>query len=304
MYVKPKPWSAKSKLSELSRERATNAAKRLDWSWFPIWRRLVLGFVLLFSLSAAHFLGFLRSFPDGFQRLVATSFAVEFSGLFLYYVALAILAARLGSYFVMAGLTGPFFIVRRMVAWRSPIRQRRYMRQALVARGSAEWLPWAVFPIILSWLYAEPIFVFKTMLWVLSALTLLLVFRAPHLCLSPSTFRQRMLDVKKPKVRFKVEFAGELVLLVALCFVALAYFLGKSRYDRLAAAQPISLVTSSYSGNAVVLARANRNTLLLEKEHVDGVTHRRFLYLEDGFIASETLPPASSSFKPIARAPN
>lgn len=255
-------------------------------------RKIVIAGLMVLSVSASHFLGFLSSFPEGFQRLVATSFGVEFTGIFLYYVALASLGARLGAYIFFAIRAMPL-IARRVRKIRIASGRRRYLSSALRTRNAVEFIPWLAFPIVLASLYATMTWLFTVLGCLVVAVLFVIPIRLPHLVLSPSRFWERL--TSRRRVHFTLEYGGEALLLLASFFVALAFFLGQSRFARLAEADPTSFISQNYSGTAIILARTNDTTLVLEKSAESD--DKRFLLIHKDFVASETMPAKSDRFK-------
>lgn len=260
----------------------------------PILRKTAVALMLVAALAAVHFLGFLRSMPEGIQRLVASSFALEFSATFIYYLALAMLGARMGTYAFAAVWSLRKLWWQRLRAKRSWPSMLSYMRGAKSTYSILDWPVFVLAPVLLAVLYAD---IRETLIMlggVAVALVLLAPIAAPQATLAPKRSAQRLLtDFSLKRMRANIN----LIVLVAVVLVTLSYFFGKARYSRLAAAPTSTIQSSAYIGEAVVLAQSGSTTLALERSKTS--SHIRFVLFREGFLVAETIPPGSHQFEPI-----
>ena len=270
--------------------RQANLSPRI----LSILRTTAITLLLLIALAAVHFLGFLRSMPDGIQRLVASSFAVEFSRAFIYYLALAMLGARMGTYaFAALATSWKLWLQLRQAkgSWQSCLR---YMRAAKRVHPILDWPVYVLAPLLLAVLYADlrdALFAFTC---IAVALLLLAPIASPQATLAPKRFIARLWpNASLRRVRSSVD----LLLLLAVALVSISYYLGKARYARLAASPPATVQSPSYNGEAVVLAQSDSATLVLERSKTS--SHLRFILFKEGLLVAETMPPDSHQFEPI-----
>ena len=258
-------------------------------------RKAALVFLLLVALAAVHFLGFLRNMPEGIQRLVATSFALEFSATFMYYLALALLGARMGTYAFAAIWVLRKLWWQRLRAKASWLSMLSYVRAARNTYAILDWPFFVLAPTLLAVLYADVRETVLTMVVVAVAFILVSSIVSPQTALAPNRFALRL----RRGLSMNWIFANiNLVVLVAVVLVTLSYFFGKARFSRLAAAPASTIQSSSYSGEAVVLAQAGSTTLILERSEKGN--HLRFILFREGFLVSETIPSGSHQFDPIS----
>lgn len=111
-------------------------------------RKIALSLLLLTAIVSAHFFGFLRNMPEGIQRLVVSSFALDFSGTFAYYLALALLGARMGTYAFIGMISLPKMLLLRFRAKSSWQGMFIYVRAAKSTRPMLDWIVLGLSPIL------------------------------------------------------------------------------------------------------------------------------------------------------------
>lgn len=200
-------------------------------NWVSVIHTVVVALLLLSALAAVHFLGFLRSMPEGIQRLVATSFAVEFSATFLYYASLAVLGARMGTYASAAFLSSWTYWLQLLRVRKSPARLFAYLRGAKKAAPLLGWPVLALTPAMFAILYADVREAAYALAGVSLTLVMLTPIALPMLTLSPSRFLDGLKKDETAVVRWRSR--SDLLLLLAVVFLALSYFLGKARFSHL-----------------------------------------------------------------------
>lgn len=278
---------------------ASMSAALGDWfdRTFPIIRKLVVIVLLLSALSAVHFFGFVSNLPPSIQRLVATSFAPKFSALFLYYGALALLGARFGTYIAAAmGVSVQGWWTGRL-AGKSTLGMRRYLRNAKKEFSILEWPIFVIAPGLLAFIYSD----LEETLFALSAITGIFVLLAPiaipQAALAPIRFLKRLCR-KHHSIR-RLRNNINLIVTLAVALFAMSYLLGQARYTRLASECPIFIQSDAYIGTGIILARTDDATLVLE--HDPSRSHKRYIVVNDKFLASDTDPPGSELFESLAK---
>ena len=79
----------------------------------------------------------------------------------------------------------------------------------------------------------------------------------------------------------------------------MSYFLGQARYTRLASECPIYIQTDAYAGTGTILAQTDDSTLVLE--HDPSHSQKRYIIVNDKFLASDTDPPGSELFESLSQ---
>jgi hypothetical protein len=260
---------------------------------FSLLQRTLLIVMLIAGIPAVHFLGFLRSMPDGIQRLAYTTFALEFTGTFLYYLGVALLGARIGTYAFAAFVTSWVHWWRIFRMRKSLSRMRNYLRRGREAHATVDWTVYLVAPFLLAFLYADIFETLIALIVVILALLLLTPLAAPQVALSPYRFVRRIFTRKASTKQLRSNFEVVIVLVVVL--LALSYFFGQARFSHLIAAKNVSVKSPEYSGKAKLLAQSGESALLLEQSEVGN--HVRYVYFQNDLLISETVPPDSNQFK-------
>lgn len=268
-----------------------------DWiaHILPFLRKVVVSLLLLSALVAVHFFGFLNSMPENIQRLVATSFAPEFSAIFMYYAALALLAARLGTYAVAAMVVSKKGWTECRQASKSKPLMRKYLRNAKQKFSILEWPIFVLAPFLLGFIYAD----WKESTIAFAVITLVFILLSPiaipQATLAPKRYFKRLSE-RRPSLRHLRNNVNVLVLF-AVALLAMSFYLGKARFGLLAKEAPVLIRSSMYSGVGIILAQTETATLVLERHK--NCTHNRYIFFKDGFLTSETKPRNPELFRPL-----
>lgn len=263
--------------------------------WGAVLRRIGISCLLLLGLAAVHFFGFLSVMPQGIQRLVATTFGPEFSAVFVYYVALSLLFARLGTYSWAAATH--WWTSRKELgqARQSPRHMRRYLRASRQNTMKIDWPIPILAPFFLAVLYADEAIAATSLALILLAFFVLCATTVPRAALAPIRFFKRIRNRRSTSHRLR---AGvELYPLVVVALLAVSFYLGKARFERLANERPTPIHSSAYTGQAVVLAQTEKAMLVLEQ--CAAGTHRRYILVMGNSLVSEVMPHGSDKFKPL-----
>jgi hypothetical protein len=272
---------------------------------FPFLRKLVVSVLLLSALSAVHFFGFVIAMPASIQRLVATSLAPEFSAVFIYHVALALLAARFATYAVAASSVSWKSWKDCRDAGKSTGDRRRFLREAKRKFSILEWPIFAISPFVLAIIYTDFWQTLITLMAIALIFVLLSPIAIPQAALAPKRFYKRLVS-KHPTLK-TLRKNINLLMLVAVALFATSFFLGKARYEHLATECVVPIRSKEYEGNGTILAQTEKATLVLEQDETR--THRRYIFFRDGFLVSDTTPHPSVVFEgrplgdPAASAP-
>lgn len=233
--------------------------------------------------------------PESIQRLVATSFAPEFSAIFIYYATLSLLAARLGTYACAAIAVSKTSWTECRQASHSMRQMRKYLRNAKRNFSILEWPIFILAPLLLAIIYADWKEAMIALIVISMGFILLSPIAIPQAALAPKRFFHRLFG-RHPSLK-QLRNNVNLLVLLAVALFAMSFYLGKARFELLAKEAPVSIQSGTYSGVGVILAQTDKATLVLER-HKNG-THSRYIFFRDGFLVSETSPPNSELFEPL-----
>ncbi|WP_311971798.1 hypothetical protein [Pseudomonas baltica] len=243
--------------------------------------------VTLLSLGTAHYVGFLIHIPFEILSIVSIKFLPQFVATCSFYLTLCYLTARIFSfgisqlyYSASAPLAGFSIAASKWLPKRLKNGARRIHRET---RPTEKIIYWAAFLFILPFLLNFSYLKFeneeiggltKTLFFSILAA---IIFKSGILIRGPKQIR-RIVDKQRIALR-KLLFRDYTYLLAGIG-LAVCFYTGMLRYDKILGEDKVFLRMGEYSGNAHMLLSTDDAHLVLE----DDDTSRTYVYLADGLM--------------------
>lgn len=243
--------------------------------------KLAIGFM---SLGTAHYMGFLWSVPFEVISVVSSRYVVSFVGIFTFYVVSCYYLSRSITFSIsqfyycfIVPLVAGVFGANRLARGKLTRSARRMYRETTMAERIIYWvffLP--MFPFLLNFAYLK--FNYEVMgaeAKLLGGFLLLAaVLRSGVLNRPNQIFRffdKKRIALRRRLLRdYAVFFAG--------AAVAVSFYAGVLRYEKVLHEEPVSLKSEMYQGDVRVLLNAGGDFLAVEDEFfvsgIDGVLVR------------------------------
>ena len=239
------------------------------------------------SLGTVHYVGFLMGVPLEILSIVSLKFMASFVATFTFYLTFCYLVAKVLSfaisqlyYSVLAPLAALTFAASRLLPNWLKKPARRMHRETNAAEKLIYWVSFAfIFFFTLNFSYLK--FHYSSVgkvTWVWAGGIFAAAFLKCGILIRPKTQIKRVLD--KKRIALRKSLVRDYSYLIAGLALALSYYAGMLRFEKIATEKPVEFKGEKYQGQYHVLLSVEGAYLLVGS----GSAKKDFIYIDNAVV--------------------